>query len=219
MAQVAEFRATIRGDRSDQGKCTIEVEVDGAADVEIRGDRGVLRTLSGRPAVWRRFVCNMPLPSNPEEFRFRGIDGRGSQELLQDPRAGRGSAIVRIQDSRSGSEGYTFDLEWGGGGQAPPPIEPMPRGRARGLGRGGEDPFAMAISSCLRTVAQRLESEGSWNVQFQSLNADNRPGRGDWIAGAVLAQRAAGGRVSTFEFGCSVSFETGDVRSANVNRR
>ena len=57
-AQVSEFRATISGGRGDRGKCTIEVEVDGSADVEIRGDRGVLRTLTGRAALWRRFVRN-----------------------------------------------------------------------------------------------------------------------------------------------------------------
>jgi len=145
-AQVAEFRATISGGRGDRGKCTIEVEVDGSADVEIRGDRGIIRTLSGRPAVWRRFICNIPLPYNPNEFQFRGIDGRGSQELLQDPRAGRGAAVVRIQDPRGGSEGYTFDLEWRGGSAAPPPsIEPVPRGRARGMQRGGDDGFGYAV--------------------------------------------------------------------------
>src|SRR5437879_6025353 len=80
-------RATMTGNgSSDRGKCTVEVVVDGAAEVEIRGDNGVLRNLSGRPPEWRRFECNSPLPPNPAGFRFAGVDGRGRQELVQDPR-------------------------------------------------------------------------------------------------------------------------------------
>ena len=110
-------RAEIRGG-GGSGKCTIEVVVDGAAEVEIRGDMGRLRTLAGRPATWRRFVCNDVMPLNPGDFRFRGIDGRGRQELVREPGRG-GAAVVRIEDHKGGAEGYTFDLEWrgdGGGG-------------------------------------------------------------------------------------------------------
>lgn len=110
-------RADIRGG-GDHGKCTIEVVVDGVAEVAIRGDSAELRTLNGQRAEWRRFVCNQPMPANPTEFRFSGIDGRGRQELVREP--GRGEpAVVRIEDPQSGREGYTFDLEWrgdGGGG-------------------------------------------------------------------------------------------------------
>ena len=99
---------------ADRGKCTIEVVVDGTAEVEIRGDQGTIRNLAGRPAEWRRFECNAPLPRNPVGFRFAGVDGRGRQQLMRDPRKG-GVAVVRIEDSQGGSEGYTFDLFWGGG--------------------------------------------------------------------------------------------------------
>jgi hypothetical protein len=107
-------RAEIRGGGGD-GKCTIEVEVDGVAEVEIIGDTARLRTLAGQPAMWRRFVCNQPMPRNPYGFRFQGIDGRGRQELVRDPGNG-GAAVVRIEDRRGGREGYTFDIEWRGGG-------------------------------------------------------------------------------------------------------
>lgn len=219
-AQVAEYRATIRGGDGDRGKCTIEVEVDGSADVEIRGDRALLRTLSGNPALWRRFVCNARLPFAPGEFRFRGIDGRGSQDLLQDPRTGRGVAIVRIQDPRGGSEGYTFDLEWRGESLEPPPtIQPFPPGRGRGLRRGEDDTFGRAVSACQRAVTQRLERDGYRNIQFQSVTADNRPGRNDWIVGSVRAQRTQAGRPFELTFGCSVNLNTGAVRSVEVDRR
>src|SRR5258708_40134904 len=91
-AQQTQRRASIVGGGSpDQGKCTIEVVVDGAAEVEIRGDQGTLRNLSGNPPQWRRFECTGPMPTNPPEFRFAGVDGRGRQELTRDPRNGGGA--------------------------------------------------------------------------------------------------------------------------------
>lgn len=111
----AERQANVRGGGGDSGKCTIEVEVDGVAEVEIRGDRGRIRTLQGSPASWRRFECNGILPANPGDFRFKGVDGRGRQELVSTP-GGRRSAVVRIEDPKGGRHGYTFDIEWRGSG-------------------------------------------------------------------------------------------------------
>src|SRR5216683_1589859 len=108
-------RATLTGrGAADRGACTIEVIVDGAAEIDIRGDTATLRNLSGQPPQWRRFECTAPLPANPVDFRFHGIDGRGRQELIRDPRNG-GVAVVRIEDPSGGAEGYTFEILWGGG--------------------------------------------------------------------------------------------------------
>ena len=113
-AQSEERRAVLRGSGgSDRGKCTIEVVVDGSAEVAVRGDRAVLRTLDGRPPQWRRFECSAIMPVNPANFRFEGVDGRGRQQLIRDPRSGS-PAVIRIDDPDSGSEGYTFDLTWSG---------------------------------------------------------------------------------------------------------
>ena len=115
-AQVFERRATMRGGgNAGEGKCTVEVVVDGAAQVEIRGDLAVLRNLSGQQPQWRRFECNAVLPPNPAGFRFRGIDGRGRQQLIREPRGGS-SAVIQIEDPDNGSEGYTFDIMWSGQG-------------------------------------------------------------------------------------------------------
>jgi hypothetical protein len=113
-ATTVSRQATITGGGGAGGKCTIEVNVDGAAEVEVSGDTGLLRTLSGQPAAWRRFQSSGPLPQNPVDFRFVGIDGRGSVQLVQDPRGNRGKAVVRIYDPKGGREGYTFDLQWRG---------------------------------------------------------------------------------------------------------
>src|ERR1043166_2669632 len=111
-AQVISRQAVLTGGGSpDRGKCTIEVVVDGAAQVEIRGNTVTLRDLNGRQPQWRRFECTGVMPPNPANFRFQGIDGRGRQTLIQDPRNG-GSAVVQIQDPQGGAEGYTFDIMW-----------------------------------------------------------------------------------------------------------
>ncbi|HWZ33147.1 MAG TPA: hypothetical protein VNX18_17515 [Bryobacteraceae bacterium] len=123
--QAQPRRAEITGGGGDRGKCTIEVVVDGAAEVEVRGDTAVLRNLQGQTPQWRRFVCNSPMPPNPAEFRFAGVDGRGRQELVRPPQNG-GPAVVRIEDPDNGSEGYTFDLFWRIGGFAPPSAPPPP---------------------------------------------------------------------------------------------
>lgn len=128
-AQTYERRAEINPnyDRG-QGKCTIEVVVDGSAEVEIRGDRAVLRNLAGQPPSWRRFICNGPMPPNPAAFRFAGVDGRGRQALIRPPERGN-PAVVRIDDPPSGSEGYTFDIFWQSGDYAAPPPPPPPADR------------------------------------------------------------------------------------------
>lgn len=66
----------------------------------------------------------MPAPGN---FRFVAVDGRGRQQLVQDPRNG-GAATVRIEDSDGGAGTYTFDLMWDA--QGPEQYFPGPQGRA-----------------------------------------------------------------------------------------
>ena len=106
--QVETITARIQGG-GGSGKCTFEVEVDGVAEVEIRGDQGILRTISGPTATWRRLDCNQPMPNNPSGLRFKGIDGRGRQTMVQN--GGRGF-VVRLEDSKDGREGYTGDFLW-----------------------------------------------------------------------------------------------------------
>lgn len=134
-AQSFPRRATVTGGGSpNNGQCTVEVVVDGSAQVDIgvAGD-AVLRNLSGNPPQWRRFECTAVMPSNPAGFRFEGVDGRGKQELVRDPRNG-GPAVIRIEDPAGGSEGYTFRVMWGGG--APSTQDRGPAGRDdRGFGQ------------------------------------------------------------------------------------
>ncbi len=108
------IRARISGG-GGSGKCTFEVTLDGAADVEIQGDQGWLRWVGGGGMSWRRLDCNQPLPRNPGNFQFRGIDGRGTQTLVRTPASNNGIAVIRLDDPQKGSETYTGDITWNGG--------------------------------------------------------------------------------------------------------
>ncbi len=108
------FRGRITGGSGDRGKCTIEVVVDGSAEVEVFAAEGRMRTLTGASATWRRMDCNMGMPANPAEFKFSPQEGRGKQYIVRAPEENRGIAMVRIEDSAGGSEVYKFDLEWRG---------------------------------------------------------------------------------------------------------
>jgi hypothetical protein len=211
-ASTESRRATITGG-GRYGRCTIEVNVDGAAEVEISGDLGLLRTLSGQTATWRRFQCNAPLPRNPSDFHFAGVDGRGNVRLLRDPRSNGGTALIHISDPKGGREGYTFDLQWSGfggrGGQPSPP--PYPSGR--GPNSGGF-PAVRAIQVCQDSVTSRLNQDGYAYVAFERSVPDDSPGRNDWVIGTVSGSRRF--ETTRFSFSCSVDFSSGKVRWVDV---
>lgn len=157
--RTSSISARFTGDRnSSQGKCTFEVNVDGVAEVSVQGSRGTLRTLAGEPARWVRLDCNRPLPPNPRNFRFQGIDGRGRQTLVRDPNRNRGVAVVRLEDPKSGREGYTGDLIWDEGGYG-----------NGGGGSGSRDP---------REVCQR-EASRRYRVNTRDVRTQIRDRRGD----------------------------------------
>ncbi|MEO8596214.1 MAG: hypothetical protein ABI759_23040 [Candidatus Solibacter sp.] len=235
-AQTLQRRATmVGGGGPDRGKCTIEVVVDGAADVTIRGDQGTIKNLNGRPAEWRRFECNAPLPTNANDFRFQGIDGRGRQQLTRDPRQG-GAAVVRIEDTDGGSEGYTFDLLWGGyenPGRGPSGDYRGPSGDYRGpidnrgpvdnRGPNGPGPHRFtteqAVSTCQDSVRQDARNRfRGRRVEFLTTRIDDNPGRNDWVIGTLEVYRGRN-LENYFRFSCAVDFNTGRVRSVDVEPR
>ena len=232
--QTLQRRANaVGGGSPDRGKCTVEVFVDGAAEVEIRGDNATLRNLSGQSAQWRRFECTSALPANPQNFRFTGMDGRGSQELVRSPQNG-GVAVVRIQDPEGGAEGYTFDLTWGvndrqtypdtpergdpnqGRGMPQPPQGP---GGYDGRDRRGGQRYTteQAVRVCQEAVRQqaydRFHNE---HIAFRRTALDDTPGRQDWVTG-LFDMRRGYDRDETYRFSCSVNFDNGEVRSAQID--
>ncbi len=173
-------RASIRPG-GDHGKCTIEVDVDEAADVIITGDTARIRTLQGAPSFFRRFECNQPLPANPADFRFSGVDGRGRQTLIQDPRQGRGAAVVRIEDPKSGREGYTFDIEWRGGS---PYGGNYGDGGNYGGGYGSGGIPTNLVQNCQDAVRDKAARDyGYRNIDFVRVDTQDNRSRRDFVQG------------------------------------
>jgi hypothetical protein len=121
----ASIRANIRGGGGD-GKCTFEVVVDGAAEVQIRGDQGSLRTLSGAPARCHRIRTISVLRASTGEAgrswceihgtivgpRWSGSMTRGA--AVKDTRAifYGAAATAETGDRDPGAADRHGDLEW-----------------------------------------------------------------------------------------------------------
>ncbi len=214
-----------RGGNSDRGKCTIEVVVDGVAEVEIHGDSATLRNVSGQQPQWRRFECSSPLPPNPADFRFSGVDGRGRQQLVRDPREG-GIAVVQIEDPQGGAEGYTFDLTWSNAGgfsngrdprNQPNTGYPNP-GYNRGGDRNGNLRFTadQAIRVCQDAIRQQASDRfRGAEVMFRRIAMDENSDRRDLVTGFL--EVGGGNFREEHRFSCSVDFESGRLRSANMD--
>jgi hypothetical protein len=245
-AQGLQRQATIVGTSNPNGgKCTVEVVVDGAAQVEIRGTTASLRDLNGRQPQWRRFECTGAMPSNPANFRFEGVDGRGRQTLVRDPRNG-GAAVVQLEDPSGGAEGYTFDIMWGDSrgdvGRNYDNAPGYPNGQYRERTGSGDPTWGdpgyrpnwrdseyyrqyghgfgrdEAIRVCREAIYDRARQRfGTNNVHILRTRIDDNPGRNDWVIGHIDVHPNRPGQV--YGFSCSVNFDNGRIRSAEIDAR
>lgn len=229
--------ATITGSGGTSGKCTIEVRVDISAEIDVYGDSGRLRTLAGQPATWTRMECTAPLPNGMSDFRFRGIDGRGSAKLIQDPRNNNSMAVVRIDDQRSGADGYTFEIEWSGASGGTPTGgfstgwgTPAASGPASspgtstaggwGSGRGTRMSAESAIDLCRAEVRTRGERDyGLRNIDITSAAIDTGQGRRNWVTGAFRSRSGnSSSRGSGYRFNCEIDYTSSQVRTVEFVR-
>lgn len=98
-----------------KGQCDIRLQVDGEAEVAVRGESVFIRTISGRDAYDDgNTECNMPLPNRPvSAFNFEVRDSRGDIRLISEPsRRNNFAAVVLIRDSKGGLGRYHFRLTW-----------------------------------------------------------------------------------------------------------
>ncbi len=103
------------------GQCDIRLQIDGEAEVSVRGDSVFIRTITGRDGRDDGSECNEALPGrNVQDFQFEVKDSRGDIGLLAEPSQRSGyAAVVRIRDSKGGEGRYHFRIKWavtGGGG-------------------------------------------------------------------------------------------------------
>lgn len=217
--QAQTFRrqaAIVGGGDRDRGRCFVEVIVDGAAELAMRGDDMTVTNLKGAAPDVRRFECSSPIPRGPLEFRYGPLGGRGRQQLVR-PAEGDQPAVVRIEDPQNGADKYAFEITWRREGFAPPP-PPVETGRREGgiiagvLRRLGNEE---ALDVCRREVRRRLADRyRNDDIAFREIRIDDAPGRGEWIVGIADAGRD---RRDAFRFSCYVNFQTGEVRSAQID--
>jgi hypothetical protein len=220
-AQAQQRRATLTGNsNSSRGKCTIEVVVDGSADVEISGDSAILHNQSGQQPQWRRFECTARMPVNPANFRFAGVDGRGRQQLIRDPQNG-GAAVVRIEDNANGTEGYTFDITWDGENYptSGPDRFPGRQGNNRVGDRQGDGSRQFSTDQATRDCQDSVREQAARrfngaNLAFRTTTLDDRPGRRDWVVGTFDLRGR--GQPESYRFSCSVNLDSGQIRSAEI---
>lgn len=227
-------RADISGSQGTSGKCTIEVRVDATAEVDVYGDSGRLRSFAGQPAAWARMECTDPLPNRMTDFRFRGIDGRGNQRLIRDPRSNNSIAVVRIEDSRGGAADYTFEIEWSGasggyassgfGASAYPAAPTTSTSGARGVqfpGRvtGRTISAERALDLCRAEVHARGERDyGLRNIDITAVGVDTGQGRRNWVTGSFTDGGGSLQRGSSYRFNCSVDYTSGQVGTVEILR-
>jgi hypothetical protein len=121
-----------------KGQCDIRLQVDQEAEVSVRGDVVMIRTLAGREPRDDGSECNEPLPAGDVNgFYFEVKDSRGDIRLITEPsRRSGGAAVVHIRDSSGGEGRYHFRISWSLGGAIPPGppprrLDPEPPSRGR----------------------------------------------------------------------------------------
>jgi hypothetical protein len=191
-AQNLNRRAELGGNGDpNHGKCTVEVVVDGTAEIEIRGDKATMHNINGQAPQWRRFQCTSAMPADPGDIRFTGLDGRGRQELVQSPQSG-GGAVVRIEDPQSGSSGYTFDLSW----ETPGPGQTLSRRQGR-ADNGSQQQRTSNNSQPSRDADLNRELNNSGRGRDVGRQGERQRPEGD--IDSQNPERGPGGRVSDEE--------------------
>jgi hypothetical protein len=190
------------------GKCTFEIRTGGVAEVEIRGNQGRVRAVSGGPAQWVRLKCNQPLPMRPNNFRFKGIDGRGRQTLVRDPNSNNGIAVVRIEDNRGSMQGYTGDITWNGGSGT---------WNGSGWNNGGNNNnwSNNVVSNCQRVIRNQVASRYNGSVNFNGQPSQNKAGSFVMVNGNARVQ-AKNNQWGSINYHCTMH-PNGNVADSNFN--
>lgn len=211
-----------------KGQCDIRLQVDGEAEISVRGDTVSIRTISGRDARDDGSECNEPLPTRALlGFYYEARGARGDMRLVGEPSPQTSyRAVVRIRDSQGGEGGYQFRLAWDaaatsaarpdafGGNRRVPPSDDWRGGRANSR-QAGVDGTVQATAACLDGVRARLENERRVSdLAFRNVRAAGSLGD-ETVTGDVLARRGN----QTYSFACRVNFDSGRVLSVDLLNR
>jgi len=166
------------------GQCTIRVRVDGEADVALRGDRLMIKTVSGSPSQIVGSECNAPLPMGGiRDFQLQGMEGRGEVNLTQEPKQeNRWAAMVTIRDQSGGAEEYTYRLSWTRDGTMSMGSGGFWEDRT-GSSSGREGGFwgnnQQAVPRCQRAVRDKLIPQYGGNIRYSGTPETWDAGNGE----------------------------------------
>jgi hypothetical protein len=209
------------------GKCTVEVDVDVRAEVQIQDESALLRTLGGQRPVWKRFQCTSPMPLHPDGFRLTKVAGRGRIKLTVDPSKGDPATIL-LEDPVAGVGTYIFDVSWTAPKEGKPLVAYAPAAKpkdpevdrkpVRAPDRGFVTPYEPeeAVRGCEdAAIDHALERYHAQAVTIRKSAIDDAPGRNEWVVGTLETRR--GKDWDTFHFTCNADFRTRSIRSVNLD--
>jgi hypothetical protein len=151
------------------------------------------------------------MPTNPSNFKFSGVDGRGTQTLIGDP-ARSGVAVIRIDDPAGGAQGYTFDVEWQGG-TTNDVLRPL------GSPRSGDAQITSAegVEACQQDISRQASQRfGTNDIYFRRTQIDNNKGGQDRVRGTIDVKRG-GNNSERYRFDCAINLRNGRIRSAQID--
>ena len=97
----------------DGGAFRWEGRVDIGAEIRVHGGEYEVSDVGGQGTQEYRSRFTSDLPEAEVPISLRQLDGRGRIELIQTPSAENAyTAVVRIEDSDSGDDTYSFELSW-----------------------------------------------------------------------------------------------------------
>ena len=100
--------------RAREGRCQVRVWVDHQAELRMRGDGILVRTLEGGRSYDEGSACSGPIPYNSiRDFQMRQLAGRNRVNLRQEPNRGNNyTALLSINDDQGGGDHYAFEVTW-----------------------------------------------------------------------------------------------------------
>jgi hypothetical protein len=98
---------------ADHGTFRWSGRVDGSDYIELRSDRVTVRHVQAQPIAEATYDARNPLPRHPVNVQLNKLRGRGNVMLVQQPSAANNfTAVVYIEDNKSGNDLYEFELSW-----------------------------------------------------------------------------------------------------------
>jgi len=77
-----------------------------------------------------------------------------------------------------------------------------------------------AVGVCQDSIRRQAEDRfRGRRVEFVNTRIDDNPGRNDWVIGMIDVFRGRDYSEGRYRFSCSVNFETGVVRTADIDPR